>query len=456
MKTIEPTIGAVLFAVLRHWLLAGLAIVLSFALAIFVYLETPPTFMGSTSLLVGQDQLSDATGAFMPAELMNSQVRIAESDEVLRAAIGRMGIERLPAAPPGLLGELGGKLRTMVRDLRRPQTAGDATPENPLSPLDLAVARVRLAMTVRVEPNSSILTISFRDGDPTVAADMANALAESFIDQQNALLKRPGLVDFLRIQTGRFDDEVAKRSEALHEFMNRERAYSIEEQRSLLLKRESDLNADLGKTRSLLADKEGQKHALSRQLSLLEPVARSPFALGFVDRLAQTAPGAEEDLTQPLQLRADDTPPLLMIKVFQDAMAAYRIIDSEIGGLRDQAAQQEKEATALNVELARVTSVQGEYERLSRDVELATFNAETFAKRTVEEQIESDLRDAKLSNVRVIQPASRPQRAVSPKGALYAGFGLAFGILLGVALALTKEFHDINRRGRTVHGLHGH
>lgn len=79
-------------------------------------------------------------------------------------------------------------------------------------------------------------------------------------------------------------------------------------------------------------------------------------------------------------------------------------------------------------------------------MDLAAFNADTFGRRTVEEQIEVDLRDAKLSSVRIIQPAVRPIRAVSPKGMLYAGFGVALGLVLGIGSALTKEMYDLNRR----------
>jgi uncharacterized protein involved in exopolysaccharide biosynthesis len=305
-------------------------------------------------------------------------------------------------------------------------------------------------MTVRVEPNSNIITITFRDKNPEVAAEMANALAQSYLDQQSKLLDRRGLVDFLRAQTGRFEQEVAQSSAALEGFMNRERIYSIEEQRTLLLHRVSESNAGLSASRSSLAEKEGQKRELARQLALLDPVARSPFALGFIEKLGDG--DADAGLAQALPLRGDDTPPLLMIKVFQDAMASYRVLDAELGGLRDLAIQQATEAESINAELARVTTLQQEYERLRRNVELTTFNAETFAKRTVQEQIESDLRAAKLSNVQIIQQAPVPLRASSPKGILYVGFGLAFGGMIGVTAALARATAVLNRR-RPVRGV---
>jgi uncharacterized protein involved in exopolysaccharide biosynthesis len=310
-------------------------------------------------------------------------------------------------------------------------------------------------MTVGTEQNSNVLTVSFRDTNPARAAEVTNALAQSFIDRQSNLLERPGVVDFLRRQTGQFDEEVEHRAALLREFSDREHTYSIAEERSLLLGRLSDLNAALSATRSSLAGKQGEKDAMSRQLALLQPVARSPFAKGFVDILSRDDVDLEgivpsEEDANPL--REDDTPPLLMIKMFQEVMTSFRLTDSQIDGLRNLAEQQKKEIEGVDAELARLASNQGEYERLKRNLDLATFNAETFAKRTVEEQIESDLLEAKLSNVRVIQPATPPLEATSPKSIVYAAFGVAMGGVLGVAAALAAETYRLNRPPRSRRG----
>lgn len=447
METIDPTIGATFAAVWRHLLLALVVFLLTVAAAVGIYLISSPTFESSASLLIRQEQTNDSGSNFMPTEVMNSQVRIAEGDGVVRAAIETIGIDAIPRPEPGLFDGVGGRLRALVREWRRAPSDASSGSETVLSPMDRAVNQIRDAMSVRVEPNSSILTIGFRDRNAAFSADMANALAQSFIERQNALLKRPGLVEFLETQTRRFDKEVSERSAALQTFMDDERVYSIEEQRTLLLKRQSDLDTALSDTRGKLADKEGQKQSLARQLALLEPVARSPFTLGFVKQLDEDGKGADLDGASSLpELTNENAPPLLLIKVFQEAMADYRIIDSEIGGLRDLADQQGRESGAINAELSRITALQGEYERLKREVDLAVFNADTFGRRTVEEQIEADLRDAKLSSVRVIQPAVRSIRAVSPKGMLYAGFGVAMGLVLGLGAALAKEMYDLNRR----------
>ncbi|TPE49115.1 GumC family protein [Amaricoccus solimangrovi] len=442
MRFIEPTIEAAVTSIWRHKILFLLGIVLATGLAVAAYLATTPTYEASTSILVGRaNAVDNEPGSAISTEIMNSQARIAESGEVVRLAISRIGLDAFPAGPEGALSGIGGKLRALLGG----GSGGASESADPIPPLDVAALGVGRRMSVATEPNSNVLTIGFKDQNPARAAEMANALAMSFIDRQNELLERPGVVTFFRDQTNRFDEDVEKRAAAVREFAEREKIYSIEEQRSLLLHRKSDLEGALSAARSTLASKEGEKGAMARQLALLQPVARSPFALGFVEALD---PKSVEDPAPGTPLTPDDTPPLLMIKIFQDVMASYRITDSEISGLRSLTGQQAREIDSINGELSHLAAKQSEYEKLKRDLQSATYNAETFAKRTVEEQIESDLLGAKLSNVRVIQPATIPLRAASPKGVVYLGFGLAFGLVLGVAFAFGKETYDLNRPGQ--------
>jgi uncharacterized protein involved in exopolysaccharide biosynthesis len=455
MLYIEPTLGNLISCLWRHAFLVIVGTLAAMAIAVAAYLATTPMYRAHTSLLIGSAQHVDSMqGSPIPTEIMNSQAQIAGSVEVVRAAIETIGLASVPEHPPGPLSGLGGKLRSLVKE----KMAGEAEKADPkavesISPMDLAIPQFSRRLTVETEPNSNVLTISYTGPDPVQAAKFANAMAVSFIDRQNELLERPGVVDFFRDQTTRFDDEVARRSENFLNFVEREGIYSINEQRSLLLQRLSALEGALSATRSELKGKEGEKEAMARQLALLQPVARSPFALNFVQTLGRDAAGETDPVaTEGISLDSDDTPPLLMIKVFQEVMSEFRVGDSRISGLRAQAAQQESEIKTIILELSRLAAKQSEYERLDRELNLATFNADTFAKRTVEEQIDSDLLEARLSNVRVIQPATVPLQAASPRGMLYMGSGIAFGLLLGTALAFAKEAYDLSRKARRTRG----
>ena len=439
-RTFDPSLTSIFAAVWRHWVTVSFAIILGALLSLAAYLLVTPSYEATTSLLIGQSASNTETPdpAKRSADFVNSQARIAESDEVVRAAIERVGMANLDLREQTQLDGFGGKLRAMVRQVR------GLSPEDhkPIDPMDIAVAQLNKSIKVNTEPNTYVLKISFRHPDREIAARFTNALAEAFMERQMKLLDKPGAISFFRVQTARFDAEVEKQSAQFENFVKTGHIYSIDDQRSLLLKRASELQAALSTTRGQLADKMGQKAALQNQLKLLKPVTGSPFVLSFVESLSTVdhngntvTPRGEGGRTQG----GGDAPPLLMVKVFQDAMAAFRMADAEILGLQEVAKQQTEELNKINQELSGLLANQAEFERLKRGVALATYNAEQYAKRAMEEQINEDFRAAKLSNVRVIQRASAPLKAAFPNGIIFIGLGILFGAFAGIGLALLRE-----------------
>ena len=407
----------------------------------FAYLQITPVFEASTSLLAGQG-VEAADGSRRQSELVTSQARVAESSEVIRDAISRVGQDSFAAVEVAKRPGLGGWFRQVYHELLQ-RNAGPAPVSKDsdfvVSDIDVLAAQLGRTLFVRTEPNSEVIKIVFQYPDPKIAPKFANALAESFIMRQLSLAGTPGAVDFFEIQKKHFNDEVQKRSQLLEDFSRRERMYSIEDQRSLLLKRASDLSAALTNTRGALADKLGQKATLVAQLRLLKPVTQSPFVSNLVETLGtdhKSNSSARASSEKPISV---GDPPLLMVRVYQDSMVTLFKINAELAGLQDLAKQQEEEVGSLNKELATLSAKQTSFERLKRDVAQATVNAELYSKRATEEQINADLRSAKLTNLRVIQRAFVPFRAVFPNGLQFLALGILSGALVGLCLSLLSE-----------------
>ncbi|MDE4912174.1 GNVR domain-containing protein [Methylobacterium sp. 092160098-2] len=443
-QDMKPSIGTVLRCMWKHKALMVLAVGAGIALFLSAYLLIAPVYEASTSLLVSQASENISDGSRKQLELITSQARIAESEDVVRGAINRVGLDKFKGVGQSRLPGLGGWLRQIVHGRRDtegvvPENAGGK--DSGISDIDLVASVLSRRLTVRTEPNSEVLKISFQYTDPRLTAAFVNAVAESFIERQIRLADTPGAIDFFREQKKRFNEEVEMRSRLLEHFSRRERMYSVEDERSLLLHRASDIAAALTATRSSLVDKQGQKGALVAQLRLLKPVTQSPFVSNLVENL-----GGDEKGRSPSRGPSENTagagdPPLLMVRVYQDSMVALLKVNSEIAGLLDLVKQQEQEISTVNRDLTTLVSKQTEFERLKRDVAQATLNAELYAKRTTEEQINADLRSAKLTNIRVIQSATTPLRAVFPNGAQFLGLGVVFGLILGASASLMLEMY---------------
>ncbi len=425
-------------AVWRKRIVVAAFMTLGLMLAAVAYVCATPTYEASTLILASQADVERDVGAARPrVEAVNSLSRIAESEEVLRTAVERVGLDRLLRASGGgggIVGRLRGLLSTGPRDADTRE-----------GEIDAAARQVGRRLSVVTEPNSEVIRILYRDSDPTLAAAVANAVTQAFIEKQAKLRERPGAADFFRRQKERFEGEVGRLSAELEGFVKQQRTYAVDEQRALLLKRASEAAAALGASRSSLADRQGQREALTAQLRLLRPVTQSSFVSGLVETL-----GAEGRTALPARAprgeerTAAGDPPLLMVRVYQDAMVALFKVNAEIAGVQQLAQAQQTESAAIDGELDTLARRQVEFERRKRDLALATYNLDLYAKRAIEEQIDAELHTASFSSLRVAQKAFVPLQPAFPKGMLFLAAGLVLGFVLGSALAVADDLFDLS------------
>jgi uncharacterized protein involved in exopolysaccharide biosynthesis len=399
-----------------------------------------PTFEASTLLVVGQNALDRSPAALQSTlETSTSLARIVGSEEVIRQAVEKVGLTKLvgPINSPQLV-----TLRAMpvIREILSFFTS--RSPRE-ITALDRAVPALSDALEVKREPNSYIIRISFRHGDPVTAANFVDAVAQSFVDRQLILFSRPGAADFYQLQKDRFDEEIRRASEKLEAFGTTNRIYSIEDERQLLLGRASDASAAFATTRGSIADKTGQKETLTSQLRLLKPVTQSPFisslvnALGSDDHSEKSSGGATPRTTlAPEERHLSDAPPLLMVRVYQDTMVSLFKVNGELTGLANLQQEQAEELQRLNATLGELSSREAEFAKLKRILAQASLNSDIYARRMVEERISADSSAAKFSIVKIVQPAYAPLKPIFPNYRLFAGFGLVAGLMAAVAVPL--------------------
>ena len=97
------------------------------------------------------------------------------------------------------------------------------------------------------------------------------------------------------------------------------------------------------------------------------------------------------------------------------------------------------ELQKVNQELAALSLREAEFSRLSRDLTLAVTAAESYAKRTIEEQINASLANARVSSVRIAQLADTPELPAFPPLTIFLALGLVGGVVLASAAALLPE-----------------
>jgi hypothetical protein len=188
---------------------------------------------------------------------------------------------------------------------------------------------------------------------------------------------------------------------------------------------------------------------LTEQLLRLKPVSQSEFVTGIVSSL-----GAEGGARMSQAERSlTDAPPLLLVRVYQDTMDALFKVDAEFAGAKNREALLGTELENVNKELAALSSREAEYNRLNRDLTLAVTAAESYARRTTEERLNSSLATARVLGLRIAQSASPPDFPAFPQLSIFLALGLVGGIVLASAAALLPEAlayvgtYDVASRG---------
>jgi capsular polysaccharide biosynthesis protein len=248
------------------------------------------------------------------------------------------------------------------------------------------------------------------------------------------------------------EQEAEKAGTDLRDFSISASIYSVADQRTLLLKRADDLGNLIASTRGSIEDRKGQKQAILDQLMILRPVYQSRTVTGVVNNLRGRDHKDTENAVGVVQ--NEEAPPLLLVKVYQDAMANLLKVNTDLNGSLRLEKHLAAELEKVNAELASLSSKEAEYDRLKRVLTRASIAADHYGSRVIEEQINQDIaKKTQLSSVRVVQLAEQSTVPVFPRAAHIFILALVAGLALGSGIAVMLELTRIRRRDETEDDL---
>jgi succinoglycan biosynthesis transport protein ExoP len=435
------------------------ALVLTSAAAFLFYSTVGERYESYTLLRVGQGIKDRPTGGLLgEAQDLTSRIeslgRIASTDHVIRLAASEVGFSRLfKEDEPGLASAVREWLAFLQAlpeqlDFLKPRTEANRAKDNANETKDdqqQLVAGLRDLISAKAEGRSDILRVSFRHPDRAIAAKFLNELADALIATQGDLVQIPGADIFFQQQTKRLEQEAEKAGTDLRNFSVAAAIYSVDDQRKLLLQRADALNSMIASTRGSIEDRKGQKQAILDQLMTLRPVYQSRTVTAIVSDLRGRDYKASENAVGTVQNQ--EAPPLLLVKVYQDAIANLLKVNTDLNGSLRVENLLMLELDKINQELASLASKEAEYDRLKRVLTRASAAAEHYGSRVIEEQINQDIaKQTQLSSVRVVQRAEKSTVPVFPRPAHLVLLALVGGMALGSAFAVMREFAQVRRQ----------
>ena len=433
-------------SLLRHKMSALISFLVIVAATLGLAKILPPKYEASATLMVGTAAPSVDAGvdpAGHLADITAPFVKVTESEDVIRSAMMAVGVDRLAPAPAAAGSRFDLVNEWLYRNLTNAPLGED------VSAVDRAMTLVTEALSVKPDPKSNILRISYVSNDAALSAEFTNAVVASLINRLLALSSNSSEARFYEKQLDDLQQVYRRSNEKLVAFEVANGAYSIEEEKQLLLKQSYDLAASLSDTRGHIADLAGQRDALTTQLQDLRPVSTSQYMSSIVSRLGsgKQRPPASGETNFPTGIMEE--PPVVMVRVLQDTMVALFKVDAELKGLQTREKEQSSQASGIQNELNKLANKQVEYEELKKTVAMTALSAEAYSKKALDEETNAKLNEAKFSAVKIIQPAVAPLHSTLPSYRILIALSLIGGIAGGIIVSLLMEYL-FPRRGRSA------
>jgi uncharacterized protein involved in exopolysaccharide biosynthesis len=438
----------------RYRVLAAFLFCVSIAVALSLLVQ--PVYQSEASILINKlgreftfrPDLSIGAPAAIPVatdpeEILNTQVQLMRSRDVILATIERMGLERL------------------YPKLVRPGEAPD---------IDMAIEKFGDALQAVPQRTSNIVHVAFRNPDRALAAATLEALIQIFSEKSiNVYINTQ--TRFYEEQLAQARDRFIQADQKLTAFRQRFGAAAFEAQMALLLQQRVNLDSERKKAAADLIGAADRAQALRQSIQQTQQEVTA-----FVD-------------TQQNRVVDDARTKLLNLKLRQQEIAAnyapnsrqVQQVEREIAVAEQFLAQQiavfsgtvrrarNDVLTALETDLSRaladraglegrhdsisthvadidaqidaITANETERWSLEMDVAAARDTLKAFMAKLEEARAAESLNQGRVGNIAIVQSPSLPdpRKPVHPKPLLYCILGVVAGLFFAIVVALLSE-----------------
>jgi polysaccharide biosynthesis transport protein len=447
----------------RHWLMILFVAALGLAASLIYLRVTPPTYTAQAKVLFGhsrpqfnqqQSILADSPSGEASLE---SQLQILKSKSILAAVIAQRKLADDPdfqAQPPSLPTRL-------IRQAKNLFGAGSAEEaREPAQELDDLVAAFEDRLTIARIGLSNVIEIKYSSSNAKQAAEVANALANTYIvDQLNAKFEaNRTAATWLQERLRDLGQQALTAERAVNEFRSQHNIVAADG-KLMDEQRVTELNS------RLIAARAQTTEALTR-FNKFEATLRSSDTEAISESASREA-SASDALNSPIinALRQQ-----YLEHARREAEWSARLgrghlavvnLRAKMRDLRNSILEEVRrlaEASRSDYEAAKQRQEDFEKQLAQAVAQSRTANSAETTLRELETNAkgyrslyESSLQrymgavqqeSFPITEARVISPASPPPRKSKPKTSLVLAFGLLGGLALGVALGALRDFMD--------------
>ena len=336
----------------------------------------------------------------------------------------------------------------------------------------LASEKLLTDISVKVNNDTNVLTLSLFNTNPTVARATLQALMNATVAKHAAVMRDPRL-QFLERKLSTLKAEADSAEQAVLQFKQKTGITSFEEERTLLLRQRDQTQASRNQIQAGLFASTG------RAKSLEDSLGRTPRAIAISDendRMQRSLDVARERLTaaqarfeaakqrftegnpelvdQAAQLAAaqrafDEAQQGSMSRVRTGANPVAQALTESFSNARSEANAQKAAIAEIDQQLLQIDqrlSFLNQNEITMRELErrrdLAETDYRSYLERAQSARIVSDMNDAGLTSLSVLQAPTLPYQPARPRKTLLLLLALFAGFAGGLALCVFLESMD--------------
>ncbi|PYV90745.1 MAG: hypothetical protein DMG05_09190 [Acidobacteria bacterium] len=453
----------------RRWLIIGIASIITTLVTIDVF-RTKPLYEATTTIEIGRDNGAriNSNGLFIQEEdylnvTMNTSEVILKSLPLLEDVVVQLRLDQNPAFLASQkksvwesLHEIAGKIQrddasappaVFTATAMKSKIEGNRSPEE-VERLAPYVGMLEESLRVRPILDTRAMTLTFKHTDPVIAAGVANAIAQRFVETSfdKKIEKFTSASEWLDRSTRELKSKIERSEQALADYTKTNNIYSTD-----------------GKA-TLVAEKLSRLHDLATRAETDRILKESLYEQVRQGRVAQIPEAFADTKTVELQRKLGElaTTAAELSVTYGPKYPKMAEINQQMAAIRDQIAAgrvqleeklkadyervvRDENALKAALEEAKAGAAQEnqraiQYSLLKQDVDTAKSLYTEFLQKTNQAYLEVAQQQ---SNIRIISPARVPKEPVSPNRQRTILIGLLLSLSGGIGLAwLLERFDD--------------
>jgi polysaccharide biosynthesis transport protein len=189
----EINIDQLLAIARRQWIVVAAAVVLMLAVGVAYLLTAVPLYTASTSVLIDRgnsevvQQLSTIGGVLDDEASVLSQVELLKSDTIGLATVDRLKLQdnaQFMSSGGSLVGTVTSSIKALIASIGLSSKSSDEFIDPAEAKRRLALSRLQDSLAIQRIGRAYVLEIAFTSPSPSLAATIANAVAESYLNDK--------------------------------------------------------------------------------------------------------------------------------------------------------------------------------------------------------------------------------------------------------------------------------